>query len=38
MANLQAVSKKFDFPLLKEELQDILNIMQQRIEKRGGTG
>jgi hypothetical protein len=37
MANLQAVSKKFDFPLLKEELQDILNIMQQRIEKRGGV-
>lgn len=37
MANLQAVSKKFDFPLLKEELQDIINIMQQRIEKRGGV-
>ena len=37
LTNLQQVSKKYDFPLLKEELKDILDVMEQRIEKRGGV-
>jgi hypothetical protein len=37
LANLQKVAKKFDVPLLKEELQDILEVMEQKIANRGGV-
>ncbi len=37
LASLQKVTKKFDIPLLKEELQDILEVMEQKIANRGGV-
>ena len=37
LASLQKVTKKFDIPLLKEELQNILEVMEQKIANRGGS-